>query len=271
MVVFDATTLTLLLNPDARPPLDPRTKAPVEFAAERIDAFVERLSRDKRRVIIPTPVLAEVLVQLEEAGVAYVQRLQKMAAFEIVDFDVLAAVELSQMMKTALRTGDKKLGEAETPWQRIKIDRQIIAIARVKGAKVIFTDDGPLGRFAQRMDMVVLRLHTLPMPISEDALSAPADIFSGVDPREADDGDVDVVQIEEIEPEPTQAEIEAIIGQQVATEQVAAQGESGRDASMEADAVELTADDKLKDVVEVQDNTKPTVALKSSLMSFAAD
>jgi hypothetical protein len=58
MVVFDNTALSLLLRPEARPPLDPATGAPVAFAQERFAALVQTLQRTRTVVIIPSPSLA---------------------------------------------------------------------------------------------------------------------------------------------------------------------------------------------------------------------
>jgi hypothetical protein len=44
MVLIDATTLLLLLDPDARPPRDPATKKPLENCKERIEFLIETLS-----------------------------------------------------------------------------------------------------------------------------------------------------------------------------------------------------------------------------------
>ena len=72
----------------------------------------------------------------------YVERLQRAAVFEVRPFDTLAAIELAQMTREAIASGDKKLGEG-APYQKIKLDRQIAAIAKVAGARALYTDDGP--------------------------------------------------------------------------------------------------------------------------------
>ncbi len=67
IVVVDSTALTLLVNPAANPPTDPATGQPVAFARERIEGLLASLSATDT-LIIPTPVLAEVLVQAEDGG-----------------------------------------------------------------------------------------------------------------------------------------------------------------------------------------------------------
>jgi hypothetical protein len=55
MVVLDATTLMLLIEPTARPPVDPETKRPLIKSRERLEFLIETLSEAKTRVVIPTP------------------------------------------------------------------------------------------------------------------------------------------------------------------------------------------------------------------------
>jgi len=63
MVVFDATMLSLLFRPGSPGPLDPATGARVEHADLRVAALVEQLEKARTVIIIPTPVLSEVLIK----------------------------------------------------------------------------------------------------------------------------------------------------------------------------------------------------------------
>lgn len=173
----DAATLTLVLWESADSPIDPQTRKPVTRAKDRINLLIQTLQAAKERILIPTPVLAEVLVQSGPSGIQYVQRLQRSSVFEIAGFDMRAAVELAEMTRQAIATGEKKLGE-QAPWQKIKLDRQIVAIARVAGARVLYTDDGPLGRFAQRHKLIVVPLHHLPLPAPVEKKEIEADFFT---------------------------------------------------------------------------------------------
>ena len=67
MVLFDATALSLLLHPGAKPPND-STGNPVSRARERIELLVQTLDEKKAKIIIPTPALAELLVIAGPAG-----------------------------------------------------------------------------------------------------------------------------------------------------------------------------------------------------------
>ena len=50
------------LDPKARPPLDPSTRKPLERCKDRLEYLRASLSEAGTRVVIPTPVLSEVLV-----------------------------------------------------------------------------------------------------------------------------------------------------------------------------------------------------------------
>lgn len=75
----------------------------------------------------------------------------------------MAAVELASMTREAIRAGDKKDGSL-SPWQKVKIDRQIIAIARVRGATRIYSDDEGVATFAERIGIEVVQTWKMPLP-----------------------------------------------------------------------------------------------------------
>src|SRR5207249_3637068 len=108
------------------------------------------------------------------------------------------------MNRDAIRAGDKRAGEVE-PWQRIKLDRQIVAIGRVAGAKAIYTNDKPLGRFAASAGMAVIGVHDLPLPAS----TSQPDMLKQLEARAALDRLEDEPKADEIEPDDTEAETPA--------------------------------------------------------------
>jgi len=83
MVVLDTTMLSLLLRPDSRPPIDPATGAPVAFARERLEGLVETLQKARTRVIIPTPVLSELLIKAAMAFPGIVDTIERSAVFRV--------------------------------------------------------------------------------------------------------------------------------------------------------------------------------------------
>lgn len=162
MVVFDTAILLLLLSPDTSAPSNPTTKKPIENAKERVDYLIETLEKQKTKIIVPTPVLSEILVHSDKAGPSYLSTLTSKSAFRIVPFNIKAAIEVAAMTKSALTGGDKKNG-GEGTWAKIKYDRQIVAIARVAGATTIYSDDENIDKFAKKFGINVVGLSTLPL------------------------------------------------------------------------------------------------------------
>lgn len=155
MVVFDAGMLLLLLDPAAGIPIDPATGKSLVGAKGRLDELVRALERFGCVIVVPTPVVAEILVKAGAAGPKYLDILQRSGRSQIADFDLLAAVEAAAITEEALALGDKKRG-IEAPWQKIKTDRQILAIARTKGVEVIYSDDEPLRKQARVLGFTVM-------------------------------------------------------------------------------------------------------------------
>ena len=103
MAVLDATTLLHFLEPDARAAMDPASGEPIPDAKARIEGLVAELQKAKETILVPTPVLSEVLVHADEAGPGYLQILHRTARLRIVPFGERAAVELAAMTREALR------------------------------------------------------------------------------------------------------------------------------------------------------------------------
>ena len=186
MVVLDATTLLLLLRPDdVGVPMDPATKQPIERHAERVAYLVQRLDKSSARIVIPTPVIAEAFVRTGSAGTAILAELNNHAVFKILEFDAVAAVELAKMIYATLSNRDKK-EISKDAYQKIKIDRHIIAISKMNGATEIYFDDKGLASVAKESGIATITTSKLPL--------APADRQMALDlvqkpPKVEDDRD----------------------------------------------------------------------------------
>lgn len=162
MIVIDATTLILLIAPSAKPPKDPSTGKPVEKCKERIEYLLETLTGTGTRVLMPSPVLAELLVRAGSARNQYLAELTTNSAFRPAPFDQRAAVELSMIIDGDLAS-KKKLTEDQT-WAKVKFDRQIVAIAKVHAVTMIYTDDEGLAKCAKANNIDVTHTWNLPLP-----------------------------------------------------------------------------------------------------------
>jgi len=163
MVVFDATMLMLLIRPDSGRPIDSETGQLIDNVRERIAHLIERCEKSKTRIGIPTPALSEVLVRSGKSAIQIIEKIKEFSIFEILPFDELSAIEVALMTRNDIDAGDKKGGSTEV-WNKIKYDRQIVAISLVRQASEIYTDDIGLRNAAARAGISVVRLVDLQLP-----------------------------------------------------------------------------------------------------------
>ena len=131
----------------------------------RIDNFFAEVEKSKSKIIIPMPAFAEYLVGAEIAGIETLNKLEKKAYVSVEPFCKRAAFECAQMDRAAINSDkkDKKDG-SDLPWQKIKIDRQIIAIGKTHGASLVISSDGGVKANATRVGLDVLGISDLPIP-----------------------------------------------------------------------------------------------------------
>jgi hypothetical protein len=152
-VVFDASFLIPLLDPEIKGSGD---------ADARLSFLVQTLDKARKKVIVPTPALCEVLIGAGDAAPQYLEILNRSARFKIAPFATRAAVEAAAAHREALRAGDKK--EGAPSWLKVKFDRQIVAIAKIEGADTIYSNDDDIARFSSRDGIAVVRLEQLASP-----------------------------------------------------------------------------------------------------------
>ena len=114
-------------------------------------------------MLIPASVLGEILVRVRTEQIdEYRKMIYSRAPFSVVHFGEEAAIEVAAMNRKK-EQGDKRGGSTEV-WSKVKFDRQIIAIAKVNGARIIYSDDKPLRNFAEQVDLKVISSHELELP-----------------------------------------------------------------------------------------------------------
>lgn len=187
-VAFDNTMLSILLNPNFRPPLDPSTGKLVELARERADAVVEQLSKRRVKIILPAPACAELLTVIGPEAQQYLSVVSQSRVFEVAAFDNRCASELAFLNRDTFKLQDIK-NRAE-PYQKVKVDRQIIAICRVNNVAEIYTDDGALGNRARLCGIVPKGIADIPIPESARQLKMELDPHDPLpEPEETDSAD----------------------------------------------------------------------------------
>ena len=161
---FDSTMLTLLLNPKSRAPLDKNTGKPVDFARERVQDLVRRLNKSRQKIIIPAPVTAEILSAVGPANADYLRIINRARIFEVKPFDEVAAIELAFLNRDVFGQQDKA-NKVET-CQKVKVDRQILAVCKVADCDTIYTDDANLRNRAEMCGMKAIGIGDIPIPDS---------------------------------------------------------------------------------------------------------
>jgi len=131
----------------------------------RLDELLKIVAAKDGKIIIPMPCFAEYLVGTDEATAAWIQALERKKAVALAPFDRRAAFECALLDRRALTAGNKKGGRKE-PWQKIKIDRQIIAIARVQRVDELISDDNGLRSTALVTGLGVRAISELDLPAS---------------------------------------------------------------------------------------------------------
>jgi len=169
MVGVDCNFLSLILHPGAKAPDDPSTKQPIERLRERIDSLLHELDEEEERIMVPMPVLAEFLILAGNDGPEYLERLGQAKTFFLAPFDEKAAIELAAMELEDRAKGDKR-GGAKAPWQKIKVDRQVVAIAKVNDVHTLYVDDQDAKSLARRVGMHVVSSWELHLPPSDTPL-----------------------------------------------------------------------------------------------------
>lgn len=163
MVLFDNNVLCLALHPDVDVPNDPATGAPVDRAADRVQFLMEQLKDRGERIVLPTPVLSEFLTF---AAPDYLLEIAQSMWFAIEPFDQRAAVEAAIALKRDLAPGGKgkTLGLPGAKWQKIKVDRQIVAIGKVHSVTAVYSTDRDVLALAASIGLKGIHVADLPYP-----------------------------------------------------------------------------------------------------------
>jgi len=157
---IDASILIYIFDEDAPAPTSTTTGKPVPFCRERVEHLIETLQRDKVKIIVPTPALAEALVRAQEGAPERLRLLGSNKHIRIAPFDQKAAVEYAAVQAGRIASGQRPLG---TPRAKAKFDEQIIAIAAAENATVIYSDDADIKKGAGSRFRVV-GIEELPLP-----------------------------------------------------------------------------------------------------------
>jgi hypothetical protein len=157
MVAFDNSIFCLALHPDAK------SRVEVERAKERVEYLLECLEEANERVLLPAPAFAEFLVLAGRDAPKYLSMIRDNAIFRIEPFDEKASIELADMEIAARELGNKRGSAVDSAWQKVKFDRQIVAIAKAHGVTTLYSDDPHIQQHGKDCGIAVLALSDLPV------------------------------------------------------------------------------------------------------------
>lgn len=124
---------------------------------DKAEYLLEIIDQNKWKVIIPTVVIAEILmIEPEDNYQPILETINK--SFIIAEFDVRAATKYSQILNKNFPDLKKTAKEEGISREKMKVDHLILACALVNGAKSIYTHDRNLTIFANGL----ISVRTLP-------------------------------------------------------------------------------------------------------------
>ena len=160
MIVLDTTAASLLFVPGSTSNHEGK---PIKYARERLDHLIEKIAQENEKLLLPTPVLSELLVKVPDKAHELVKEIRTSPWFQLASFDATAAVELGLRTAKAIADGDKREG-LQADWTKVKFDRQIVAIAIANGANQILSNDPDVSAIGKRWGIDVIGVQDLPIP-----------------------------------------------------------------------------------------------------------
>lgn len=152
LATFDSTFLALLTDGRAAAPEPP--PGTQDTARARLEYLLEKLDDERTGVVVPTPVLAE-LLSFERVNLETALNLVKgLAGIRVEPFGERAAVECALMLR--------RTGRGAGPKTKVKFDHQIVAIAKAIGADVVYSDDKGVQALCERKSLSCFGVWDLP-------------------------------------------------------------------------------------------------------------
>jgi predicted nucleic acid-binding protein len=131
--------------------------------ALRMDGHVAELERKREPVGIPAQVLAEFLEGAKPDEVALSFNLLKTTAFKVLPYDMRAAVETVEVSKSG-HAARKAQKEKKRERQAVKVDWQIIAVAKANSARLLVTNDADMISEANRCGLTCMSIADFTIP-----------------------------------------------------------------------------------------------------------
>ncbi|HPG68835.1 MAG TPA: hypothetical protein PLO37_18460 [Candidatus Hydrogenedentes bacterium] len=160
--------MLFLLREDLPPIHHPDTGEEIQDARRKIQHLVVQLQKSRTKILIPTPVLAEILAMFGGKADEIVRELSQNYHLEFAPFDTMSAIEAGMAFYSARQQGDKK-GGSQRSWQRVKFDRQIVSIAKAHRATAVYSNDKEVLKWTEELGMKGIAAWDLDSPPPEQS------------------------------------------------------------------------------------------------------
>lgn len=157
-VVIDNHILVhLMKDPKGAALTDPSTGNVIDRIPERAASLLEYINVERGRLYIPAPVLTEYLIGIARKNQhTHLNDMNNLSCVQIMPFDEMAAYECAQMVD------DQELkaieSDASATKAKLRVDRQVLAIALAVGADELWTHDHNLMSKSNSLGMRVKSL-----------------------------------------------------------------------------------------------------------------
>lgn len=152
LAAFDSTFLALLTDGHTAAPVPP--PGTQDTARDRLDYLLDTLDDERTGIVVPTPVLAELMSFERVNPEAALNMLKGLTRIRIEPFGERAAVECALMLR--------RTGRGTGPKTKVKFDHQIVAIAKAVGADVVYSDDQGVQALCKRESLQCFGVWDLP-------------------------------------------------------------------------------------------------------------
>lgn len=167
-VIFDTNFLTYFSDSAGGFNFTPEDAS--DTLEARFDLLVDQLTDTTKEIIIPSPVLAEVLAAPHANESKILSLISSQSQMKISDFDQRQSIEFGHMFRSIKRGPENR--------NSFKFDLLILACARVESASAIYTADENLQKKARNLGIQAISFQDLDRPFATNLIEP--DLFDQI-------------------------------------------------------------------------------------------
>jgi len=174
VVLFDTNFILAFFNEIKDPIIDKASRDPIEYIDQRVVALVERLQKEQNTIGIPTPALAEYGIRSGRSTQEIFKIISQSPRIEVLPFDQKAALECAIMARAGYEKKNKRYdANPNAVYQKLKIDRQIVAIAKACCVTDVYSHDSDVRILCGYHGIPCHNFLDLPIPDSARQMELP--------------------------------------------------------------------------------------------------